>query len=469
MARRILSLALAAGLLAAAPAGAQDTKVVPTAREQITLSYAPLVRRVAPAVVNIYTKRVVQARVSPLLDDPFFRRFFGDNFTMGAPRQRVQASLGSGVIVRPDGLIVTNNHVIKDSDEITVALADRREFPAKVVIADERTDLAVLRIAAGTEKLPYLDIRDSDELEVGDLVLAIGDPFGVGQTVTSGIVSAVARTAVGVNDYSFFIQTDAAINPGNSGGALVSMDGRLVGINTAIYSQTGGSVGIGFAIPSNMVKTYVDAAQNGGKVVRPWLGASGQTVTSELAQSLRLARPEGVVLNQVAAGSPAAQSGLRAGDVITAVNGHPIDGPAALRFRLGTLPIGGTAQLGIIRKGESQQVPVRLQPPPEDPPRDVTLLQGRNPLAGGRVANLNPALIEELGFEGAAQGVVVLEVLGNSLAARFGLQPGDLVLRVNEADIRTVRDLVAALERPARGWVLTIKRGEQVLTAQVGG
>ncbi|MDO9125294.1 MAG: trypsin-like peptidase domain-containing protein, partial [Parvibaculum sp.] len=273
-------------------ARAQDAREVPSSRGQVQLSYAPVVKRVAPAVVIVYTKRVVQERAgSPLFNDPFFQQFFGNRFSFGVPRERVQQSLGSGVIVDPSGLIVTNYHVIKDGQQFTVALADRREFDAQLVLSDERTDLAVLRIDAGKQKLPHLTFKNSDSVEVGDLVLAIGNPFGVGQTVTSGIVSALARTHVGVSDYQFFIQTDAAINPGNSGGALVTMDGRLIGINSAIYSQTGGSIGIGFAIPSNMVESVVASARDGGHVKRPWFGAQLQAVDSDLAQSLGLDRP----------------------------------------------------------------------------------------------------------------------------------------------------------------------------------
>jgi serine protease Do len=248
-------------LLAAAlslVSGSVFAQSVPSSRADLTYSFSSVVKKAAPAVVNVFSRRVVQARnLSPLFNDPFFQQFFGNDFGGGVPQQRVQSSLGSGVILRADGLIVTNNHVIKNSDQITVVLSDRREYPAHVLLADERVDLAVLKIDPGKTVLPTLALADSDQLEVGDFVLAIGNPFGVGQTVTSGIISALARTQVGINDYGFFIQTDAAINPGNSGGALVTMDGKLAGINTAIYSQSGGSIGIGFAIPANMVASFL--------------------------------------------------------------------------------------------------------------------------------------------------------------------------------------------------------------------
>ncbi|HYE50533.1 MAG TPA: DegQ family serine endoprotease [Azospirillaceae bacterium] len=466
-ARAVLAALLAAGLLASPAAG--QTRAVPESRDQITLSFAPLVKRAAPAVVNIYTKRVVRQRVSPLFSDPLFQRFFGDAMTGGIPRERVEQSLGSGVIVSAEGVIVTNDHVVKDSDQITVVLSDRREFPARLVAADERTDLAILRIDARGERFPFLELRDSDELEVGDLVLAIGNPFGVGQTVTSGIVSAVARTAVGVSDFNFFIQTDAAINPGNSGGALVGMDGRLVGINTAIYSRGGGSIGIGFAIPANMVRTVVDGATAGGKLVRPWIGADGQAVTAELATGLGLPRPAGVLVNGVRPRGPADQAGLRVGDVVTAVNGRAVDDPDALRFRVATLPVGGTATLTVLRGGKPRELSLKLVPPPEDPPRDLTRLEGRNPLAGAEVANLNPALVEEISFPGPAEGVVVVQVARGSPAQQLGLRPGDLVLKVNETEAASVDALEAALARPARLWTIVVRRGDQVLTTTVGG
>lgn len=464
-----LVLVLAA-LLGFADTGFAQQRALPDSRQQISLSFAPLVKQTAPAVVNIYTRRVVQQRVSPLFDDPFFQRFFGQSNPLGMPRERVERSLGSGVLVAADGLIVTNDHVVKDSDQITVVLADRREFEAKVVSTDSKTDLAILRITPPRgEKLPFLALHDSDELEVGDLVLAIGNPFGVGQTVTSGIVSALARTAVGVSDFNFFIQTDAAINPGNSGGALVSMDGRLVGINSAIYSRSGGSLGIGFAIPSNMVRTVIDAVAAGGKLVRPWLGVDGQTVTADIASSLGLSRPAGVLVNAVDGKSPAAGAGLRVGDVITAINEREVDDPEALKFRIATMPVGGTAALSVIRNGKPRQITFAVKAPPEDPPRDITQLSGRQPLAGATVANLSPALAEEIGFSGSAQGVVILEVARNSPAARVGVQSGDVVLRIDDREVSSASQLSRLLSRTQSAWKVTVRRGDQVLTSTVAG
>ena len=475
----VLGTVLGAGLFVAGSASAQPAiapapapAAVPQSREQVALSFAPVVRQTAPAVVNIFTRRVVRERaISPLIDDPFFRRFFGDALPQGPrERERVQNSLGSGVIVSPDGLIVTNDHVIKGADEIQVVLNDRREFDARLVAADPRTDLAILRIDPGSERLPALPFADSDALEVGDLVLAIGNPFGVGQTVTMGIVSAVARTGTGISDYNFFIQTDAAINPGNSGGALVTVDGRLAGINTAIFSRSGGSIGIGFAIPASMVRTVVAAATTGGRLVRPWLGIAGQPVTSDIAQSLGLPRPAGVLVNGVDPGSPAERAGLRRGDIVTAVQGRSVDDPDALRYRFATLPIGSQAALSVTREGRTREVALAVAAPPEDPPRETTPIQGRNPFAGAQVANLSPALLEEVRLPTltARQGVVVLDVAQASPAARIGLRPGDVVLRLNGRDVRRVRDLVDALRQPpAQAWQVQVRRGDQTLNTNI--
>ncbi len=462
-------LAMAAMVAAFAPGEAAFAqKRTPESKTEIQLSFAPLVKRVAPAVVNIYAKRVVQTRRSPFLDDPFFRRFFGDDF-LGRRQNRVQNSLGSGVILRAEGIVITNNHVIEKAQQITVVLSDRREFDAEVVLADERTDLAVLRVDTGGEKLPFLEFRNSDELEVGDLVLAIGNPFGVGQTVTSGIVSALARAARGVSDYSFFIQTDAAINPGNSGGALVTMDGKLVGINTAIYSRSGGSLGIGFAIPSNMVATVVNSAVKGAKVVRPWFGAAGQEVTADVAASLGLRRPVGVIVSDIYPRGPAERAGLRVGDVVVAINRREVANPRALRFRIATLSPGTSATLDVLRGGKTLKLELRLVVAPEDPPRKVTRLRGRHPLAGATVANLSPALAEEMSFDSMRRGVIVLGVRRGSLANRFGISPGDIVLRVNGKEIGTVAQLEKVVRHRAKRWAISVRRDEKVLSMVIEG
>ncbi len=463
-----LCFAGAVGLAAVPPAAAQ-LRVLPQHQEQVQLSFAPVVRQVAPAVVNVFTRRVQRLARSPLLDDPFFRRFFGDGGAAGMPRERVQQSLGSGVIVRPDGTVVTNHHVVKDADQITVVLSDRREFEARLLRSDESTDLAVLRIDPGGEALPYLELRDSDDLEVGDLVLAIGNPFGVGQTVTTGIVSGLARTNVGIGDYGFFIQTDAAINPGNSGGALVTLDGRLAGVNTAIFSRNGGSVGIGFAIPSNMVRTVIDGASAGGRVVRPWFGATGQAVTSDIAQSMGLARPHGVLLGEVTVGGPAARAGLKVGDIVLKVGTRDVDDPESLRFRFATAPTGGTVPVLYLRDGREHSVSVIVAPPPEDPPRNLTLLDGRHPLSGAQVANLSPALADEIGFTGTPRGVIVVAVRAGAMAQRRGFEVGDVIVDVNGEAASSVQRLQRTLARGGAPWRITIRRDDQTLTANLGG
>ncbi|HEY0569262.1 MAG TPA: Do family serine endopeptidase, partial [Xanthobacteraceae bacterium] len=387
---RISAITLA--LLACGPSGFAQERVLPPSPTELRYSYAPLVKRIAPSVVNVYAGRVVENR-NPLFEDPFFRRFFGGD---GMPREQVQRSLGSGVIVDASGLVVTNNHVIEGASEVKVSLADKREFEAEIVLKDSRTDLAVLRLKAERERFPSLELGNSDELQVGDVVLALGNPFGVGQTVTHGIVSALARTQVGISDYQFFIQTDAAINPGNSGGALTDMAGRVVGINTAIFSRSGGSQGIGFAIPANMVKVVVASAREGGKAVkRPWLGAKLQAITPEIAETLSLKRPAGALVASISSSSPAARGGLKIGDVITGIEAQSVDDPNAFDYRFATRTLGGSAQLSVLRGGKELKLSVALETAP-DLPRDEITIRTRSPFLGAKVANLSPALAEEL-------------------------------------------------------------------------
>src|ERR1700677_759639 len=346
-----------------APRAVAQERQVPSSMGQLELSFAPVVKRVAPAVVNVYASHVVENN-NPFMADPFFRQFFGG----GMPREQVERSLGSGVLVDPSGLVVTNYHVIEGASEVKVALSDKREFDADIILKDQRSDLAVLRVKGAKERFPTLDFADSDALQVGDVVLAIGDPFGVGQTVTHGIVSAVARTQVGISDYQFFIQTDAAINPGNSGGALVDINGKLVGINTAIYSRSGGSQGIGFAIPANMVRVVVASAEGGSTAVkRPWLGAKLQDVTPEIAESLGLTRPSGALVASIAPGSPAARAGIKTGDLIVSVDGAAVDDPNAFDYRFATKPLGGSAQVGLVRQGKATTLKVALERLPDAP------------------------------------------------------------------------------------------------------
>ncbi len=442
---------------------------VPTSDSEIRLSFAPVVTRTAPAVVNVYALKSVQ-RTNPFMDDPFFRRFFGGGPGLGGP-ERVQRSLGSGVVVDASGFVVTNHHVVAGADQIRIALSDRREFDADVVLSDQRTDLAVLKIKADpSARFATVEIGNSDRLAVGDLVLAIGDPFGVGQTVTQGIVSALARTQVGISDYQFFIQTDAAINPGNSGGALVDMSGHLVGINTAIFSRSGGSHGIGFAIPANMVRVVVESAKAGSKSVRrPWLGARFQRVTPDLAEGLGLARPTGVLVQTVAKASPAEKAGIRVGDLITAVDGQTVDDPESLNYRLATQPMGETVDLAVNRRGRDTVVRIALTPAPETTPRDDIVLRGRSPFAGITAANLSPAVAEELRIDAEGAAAVVVDVAEGSPASASGFRPGDIIVEVNGARIATTRELDTATRGSARAWRVTVTRGGRTITAILGG
>ena len=478
LAAQRLVIAFGLAIIAAAPlaaaAQAQDhltqlEKTVPRSRADLKFSYAPIVKKAAPAVVNVYVRSRTQQRVSPFLNDPFFRRFFGEDF--GIPSERAQNSLGSGVIVSPDGLVVTNNHVVQSEGEadIKVALSDSREFAAKVILKDERTDLAVLRIDASEKDFPYLSFGDSDALEVGDIVLAIGNPFGVGQTVTSGIVSALARTRVGISDYQFFIQTDAAINPGNSGGPLVDMDGRVVGINSEIYTRSGGSNGIGFAIPANMVRVIVNSAlRGGGKVQRPWLGAELQSMTPDIAHSVGLDRTAGAIVASVAEGGPAAKAGLKPDDVIIAVDGREADDPQAVLYRFATKGVGSQAELTVVREGRERKLTIDLTVAPETVPRDLTEIKGANPFSGATVANLSPAVAEEMSIE-VTSGVVVVETQAYSTARRLGLKPGDIIEKLNGSGIKSVQQLVDFLKHDARAWDLTVRRGGEELRTYLRG
>jgi Do/DeqQ family serine protease len=464
LATRLLfaAIALASSVL---PASAQERRV-PTSPGELKLSFAPIVQRTAPAVVNVYAAKIVQNR-NPLLDDPIFRRFFGIPGNQ-APEQ-MQRSLGSGVIVDASGLVVTNNHVIEGADQVKVSLADKREFEAEVVLKDSRTDLAVLRLKGVRDQFASLELSNSDELLVGDVVLAIGNPFGVGQTVTHGIVSALARTQVGITDYQFFIQTDAAINPGNSGGALVDLSGKLIGINTAIFSRSGGSQGIGFAIPTNMVRVVVASAKSGGSAVRrPWLGARLQAVTSEIADSLGLTRPSGALVSNVAQGSPAARAGLRLSDLITGIDGQLVDDPNAFDYRFATRPLGGTAQIDIVRSGRPQKLTIALETAP-DTGRNEIVIKSRSPFQGAKVSNISPAVADELRLDSNVEGVVIVELGDDAPAQSVGFKKGDVILSVNSQKIAKTADLDRITREPSRFWRITVLRDGQQISVTLGG
>jgi Do/DeqQ family serine protease len=465
--RKIKGLFLVAFILNAGVVPAHAEDVVPTSQAEIMLSFAPLVKKAAPAVVNIFTKkRITQSRPT-LFDDPFFKRFFGQNFGPQRNREQVQNSLGSGVIVDGAGIIVTNYHVVAGADEITVALQDRREFDARLVVEDERTDLAILKIEPEEDGFPSLEFTDSDTLEVGDLVIAIGNPFGVGQTVTSGIISALDRSAGVSNEIQSFIQTDAAINPGNSGGALLTMDGKLAGINSAIFSKNGGSLGIGFAIPSNLVKAVLKNGLATGKVTRPWLGALGQAVTSDVADGLGLERPGGVLVNRVHPLSTAHAAGLRVGDVIIAIDGKPVFDLDALVFRISSGEIGNSTVLDVYRDGKLKEVTILLQPAPEKPLKNIMILTGPQPLAGAVIGNLSPAHAIELGMSAFSSGVVITAITRGSIAERYGLRPRDILLEVNGQKVTDVIQAQSVLLAEKENWEIQIRRKGRTLSFRV--
>ncbi len=458
----VLVIVLFSALSGAALAADQ----VPVSRDQVTLSFAPIVKRVVPAVVNIYIRHVEKAQPSPFMNDPFFSQFFGGDFG-GLSKDRVVQSLGSGVIVGSDGTIVTSYHVVKGSDKITVVLSDRREFEGHVEKSDEHFDLAVLKVDTKGAKLPTLDLRDSDTLEVGDLVLAIGNPFGVGQTVTSGIISALARSASDISDYQFFIQTDAAINPGNSGGALVDMQGRLIGINTAIYSRSGGYQGIGFAIPANMVNTMLKGQVNkSGGLIQPYFGVSVQSVTQEIADAQGLPFPRGILVQAVASDSPAEKAGIKPGDIITAIGTGEIDNSQGLNVRLATTGIGVSVNVKLWRAGGEVVVPVTFtQPPAEKEIKKVTL-KGNHPLDGTTVAILTPEMAGKLHVKLDESRVVVISAPeGTGLG--LSIEPGDIIVEVNSKQVHSVADLEQALLGHPHGMQIVLVRGGMVLTMTV--
>lgn len=456
-----LSTALLAIIMfAPISAKAQDVRTVPTSQMEMQLSFAPLVKQMSGAVVNVYAERVVQKRASPFAGDPFFEQFFGQRMPN---RTEKQSSLGSGVVIGDNGIVVTNNHVIENSDQIRVAFSDGREYASKVLLKDDRLDLAVLQIETkGSEKFHALPLGNSDAVEVGDLVLAIGNPFGVGQTVTSGIVSALARNQVAQGDFGFFIQTDASINPGNSGGALTNMKGELIGINTAIFSRGGGSNGIGFAIPSNLVRVFLNSAEKGdSEFVRPYIGATFEPVTSDVAEALGLTLARGALVVSVNDKGPAQIAGIEPGQVITKVNGVAVEHPDALGYRLTTAGTGKTAKITVLDKGEERELTIALDAAPETAPRDERILEGRNPFAGSTVANLSPKLADELRMSQALTGVVITNVMRGSPANRVGFRPKDIIVSINGVELDTTKTTQATIQDNPGFWRVEIIRDGQ--------
>ena len=435
----------------------------PESREEVLLSFSAVVRESSPAVVNIFAKRVLAQRISPFAGDPFFSQFFG-RFERSVPR--VQSSLGSGVILDETGLVVSNYHVVGDAADIRVVLSDRREFDGSVVLSDQDADIAVIALK-DADNLPSLDFGDSDAVEVGDLVLAIGNPFGVGQTVTSGIISGLARSGGNLGSSAgYYIQTDAPINPGNSGGALVDMRGELIGINTSILTRSGGSNGIGFAIPSNLVRQYVQQTLSGREeFARPWSGVRVQGIDSSLGQALGMDVPTGVLIAEAHPQSPLIAAGLEVGDVLVTIGRLPVDAPAELDFRLATLDIGTEVEIAFLRNGETTTAAVRLLEAPDEPPSTPVQVETNSPLNGLVIANANPRLIDELSLPLNSSGVFVLRVKGYS--GRLGLMPGDRLAAINGVAVTDVQSVLDITNQKAREWQIEIVRNGRPVRLQV--
>ncbi len=451
---------LIALVILAVPAHAETR--VPQSQAEISLGFAPLVKEAAPAVVNIYAKRVVASRESPFAGDPFFGNLFRNQ---GPARPRVQNSLGSGVILSEDGIVVSNFHVVGLATDIRVQLKDRREYSAKVLLADQESDLAILQIQ-DADAMPYLHLRDSDTVEVGELVLAIGNPFGVGQTVTSGIISGLARsgTATG-NARGYFLQTDAPINPGNSGGALIDVNGDLVGVNTSILTRSGGSNGIGFAIPSALVREFVEQARAGReRFARPWAGMGGQPVDSDLAEGLGLGRPEGVLVSDLHPESPFYNKGFSPGDVILEVDGQPVNTPAEMIFRMSVAGIGQETEILALMSGEEAKVKVPMIVAPETPARETLVTGRRTAVPELTLSNINPAVISEFNLPLNVTGVVVEKP--GPVGARIGLRPGDILRVIDGVDIATTGEAEDTLRNAQRSITIEIQRGTQRIVSR---
>ena len=461
---RTLAIVLLLATGATAQTGSTDEPRVPSSAAEVNLSFAPVVATAAPSVVNIYATRMVADRGTPLFDDPFFRQFFGD-LTPSRPRE--QNALGSGVIVG-EALVVSNFHVVENATDIRVVLADRREYDGTLVLADEAADLAVIRLTdAAGDDLPALTFADSDEIEVGDLVLAIGNPFGVGQTVSSGIVSGLARTGRGGGAYNaggYFVQTDAPINPGNSGGALVDMAGRLVGINTQIVTRSGGSNGIGFAVPANLVARVVAQAEEGAaSFTRPWAGIEVQPVEADIAEALGLDRPVGVLVQNLAGESPFRAAGVQSGDLVLAIAGHPVNTPGELGFRLSLQELETDVPVTLLRDGREIEVMVAMRAAVST---DETLdggpvkVTGLGPFDGLILQEIGPALRARLGLSSDREGVIVLALDTPRQARNF--QPGDIILEINGTPIEKMDDFKAVTEAAAadgrRSWKVVLNR-----------
>lgn len=452
----LLSLALSTAL----PLTAQAETKVPQNQSEISLGFAPLVKEAAPAVVNIYAKIITQDQArSPFANDPFFDDFFRQ---FSKPQPRVQNSLGSGVILSEDGIVVSNYHVVGEASDIRVVTNDRREYEAEVILADQASDLAILRLK-GASGLPFLALRNSDEVEVGELTLAIGNPFGVGQTVSSGIISGLARTGTGGGQgFGYYIQTDAPINPGNSGGALIDVNGDLIGINTRILSRSGGSNGIGFAIPANLVREFVRQAREGDAAFRrPWAGMTGQPVDADLADALGMERVDGMLISELHPQSPFVAAGFEVGDVVLAVDGEPVNSPSEMAFRLSVAGLGGISEVTRVRNGQMETLEVTLSEAPDEPAAQPIQLNDKTPMPGLVVARVNPRVITQMQLPLSATGVVVMDP--GPYAGRGGVMPGDIVVAVNGEGVETPEDVARLLQDSGRWLQLDlVRQGQRV-------
>jgi serine protease Do len=459
MSKTMAGLMIVIALIVGGVGGAMTSRPVftvaaagPDVRTGLQESFAPIVTTVTPSVVNISSSKVVKAdnsQVSPFFEDPFFRRFFGDDlFQRQVPRERREHSLGSGVVVSNDGFILTNSHVVEGASDVKVSMSDRREFPASLVGVDPKTDLAVIRISQ--KDLQPIALGDSSKVQVGDLALAIGNPFGIGRTVTMGVVSATGRGGLGIEEYEDFIQTDAAINPGNSGGALINVSGHLIGINTAILSGSGGNQGIGFAVPVNMARYVLEQIVQTGKVSRAYLGVSIQPVTPEIATAFRLPNAEGALIGEVAPGSPAERAGIKPGDVILRMDGKPIQDSRALQLSIGQMQPGRAVQLALMRDGRERELSVTLGEQPKEPSRAESSRDSKSsasPLLDGiDVAVLTPEIARQLGLSTGTQGIAVTGVDPGSVAQEAGLERGDVILEVNRRPVLSIEQFEQLVE-----------------------
>ena len=434
---------------------AQDNRPAPSPN---ALGFAPILKPALPAVVSITSSRVVTVPQSPFFNNPFFQQFFGGQ--LQPPQQQREMGLGSGVIVTPDGYILTNNHVVAKSTDIKVQLPDKRQFPGKVIGTDPQTDIALVKIDA--TNLPTLTFGDSSKLQVGDYAFAIGNPFGVGETATMGIISATGRNGLSIEDYEDFIQTDAAINPGNSGGALLNALGQLIGINTAILSGgSGGNQGIGFAIPINMAKYVMEQLLKHGKVVRGYIGVGIQEVTPALAKAFNAPAEKGALIGNVEANSPGAKAGLQRGDVITELNGQTVAGPNDLRLKVATMAPGTTVHLKVLRNGEPRDIDVTLgeSPSSKNAGNAGNAAQG-SAMRGVQVDELTPDIRQQLGLNSSVKGVVVTSVASGSPADEAGLERGDVIEQINRQPVNSVSDYQRLIgETGKQTVVLLINRG----------